>query len=211
MLMKLSPARRVLLLVAAFLLIYPLPALLVLVATGGHFEALFFALGAALFSLLLALELADRVMMKRDLEIAREIQQWLVPVKPPDVPGLDIAFSTRPANTVADDYYDAFFRPNGAGRERLFLVVADVAGKGVPAALLMAAFQASLRALAASPTPLLELVVGLNHYVCAHSLNGRRFTAAFFAEIDPVTRALIYINAGTMPRYLLAHPCACSA
>jgi phosphoserine phosphatase RsbU/P len=196
MLMKLSPARRVLLLVAAFLLIYPLPALLVLVATRGHFEALFFALAATLFFLLLALELADRVMMKRDLEIAREIQQWLVPVRPPDVAGLDIAFSTRPANTVAGDYYDAFFRPNGAGRQRLLLVVADVAGKGVPAALLMATFQASLRALAASSTPLAELVAGLNHHACAHSLNGRRFTTAFFAEIDPDTRALTYINAG---------------
>ena len=61
--------------------------------------------------MLLALELADRVTMKRDLEIAREIQQWLVPGDPPQIPGMDIAFATRPQNTVAGDYYDAFLRP----------------------------------------------------------------------------------------------------
>ena len=60
---------------------------------------------------LLALELGDRVTMKRDLEIAREIQQWLVPNEPPQIPGVDIAFATRPQNTVAGDYYDAFLRP----------------------------------------------------------------------------------------------------
>src|SRR5258708_24451610 len=67
----------------------------------------FFA--AALFLLLLSLELADKVTMKRDLEIAREIQTWLVPSFPPEVPGADIAFASRPQNSVAGDYYDAFF------------------------------------------------------------------------------------------------------
>ena len=87
-----------------------------------------------------ALELADRVTMKRDLEIAREIQSWLMPTAPPSAPGVDIAFATRPANTVAGDYYDAFFRLGGAdaGEEPLLVVVADVAGKSIPATLLMA-------------------------------------------------------------------------
>ncbi len=89
--------------------------------------------------------------MKRDLEIAREIQQWLVPNEPPQVPGIDIAFATRPQNTVAGDYYDAFLRPvldAGARKPSLLVVVADVAGKSVPAALLMATFQSgSARAL----------------------------------------------------------------
>jgi sigma-B regulation protein RsbU (phosphoserine phosphatase) len=78
----------------------------------------------------------------------------------------------------------------------LLLVVADVAGKSVPAALLMATFQASLRALATVPSSLPELVAGLNRYACAHSLGGRRFTTAFFAELDPTARALTYIGAG---------------
>jgi hypothetical protein len=64
----------------------------------------------AAFVLLLALELADRVTMKRDLEIAREIQRWLLPATSPEVAGFDLAFATRPANTVSGDYYDAFHR-----------------------------------------------------------------------------------------------------
>ncbi len=199
MLMKLSPARRVLLLVAGFLFVFELPALLVFLVAGqkhpGSADAQFFALSAALFFILLALELADRITMKRDLEIAREIQSWLVPEKPPQIPGVDIAFATRPANTVAGDYYDAFLRA-APGGERLLLVVADVAGKSVPAALLMATFQASLQALSATAGSLDELVAGLNRYACAHSLDGRRFTTAFFGEIDPGTRILRYINAG---------------
>jgi len=76
------------------------------------------------------------------------------------------------------------------------VVVADVAGKSVPAALLMATFQASLRALSATPASLDEIVVGLNRYARAHSLEGRRFTTAFLAEIDPATREMRYVNAG---------------
>ena len=137
--------------------------------------------------------------MKRDLEIAREIQQWLVPHSPPALPGVDIAFATRPANTVAGDYYDAFERPSApaaASPARLLLVVADVAGKSVPAALLMATFQASLHTLAAVPGPLDELVRALNRYSCAHSLGGLRFTTAFFAELDAAHRSLTYVGAG---------------
>jgi phosphoserine phosphatase RsbU/P len=88
------------------------------------------------------LEVADRVVMKRDLEIAREIQMWLLPVHPPLVPGVDIVFSTRPANTVAGDYYDVFLRPARPSANPSYLVtVADVAGKSIPAALLMATFR----------------------------------------------------------------------
>ncbi|MGH9746254.1 MAG: PP2C family protein-serine/threonine phosphatase [Candidatus Acidiferrales bacterium] len=192
LLMKLSPARRVLLLVAIVLLLVQ-PEIH---TSGGQIS---FGIGALILFLLLALELADRVTMKRDLEIAREIQQWLVPDHPPHVPGSDIAFATRPQNTVAGDYYDAFTRPTqggAAGSGPLIIAVADVAGKSVPAALLMATFQASLRALAATPATLDEIVAGLERYARAHSLEGRRFTTAFIAEIDPATRAMRYVNAG---------------
>ena len=206
MLMKLSPARRVFLLIALFFAIVALSGTQFTISTSKHtyeatlpnnFLAVLLAVVALLF--LLALELADRVTMKRDLEIAREIQRWLVPESPPQVPGVEIAFVSRPANTVGGDYYDAFLRPSANSKpnaKHLLLVVADVAGKSVPAALLMATFQASLRTLAEANTSLLELVEGLNRYACAHSLGGRRFTTAFFAELDPGTRALSYIRAG---------------
>jgi len=196
MLMKLSPARRVLLLAAA--IVFFLAGINFNFGNNGQVNASHLALLAALILfVLLALELADRVTMKRDLEIAREIQSWLVPAAPPAISGVDIAFTTRPANTVAGDYYDAFLRPGHEGAEaRLLVVVADVAGKSVPAALLMATFQASLRALAALPSTLGELVTALNAYASAHSLGGLRFTTAFLAEYDPASRALQYINCG---------------
>jgi phosphoserine phosphatase RsbU/P len=179
LLMKLSAARRVLLL-AALVVLVALPMF--------HFFALL-ALLALLF-----LELADKVTMKRDLEIAREIQTWLTPSHPPEVPGADIAFTTRPQNSVAGDYYDAFYPDPAAGM--LMIVIADVAGKSIPAALLMATLQASLRTIASEAVPLAEMVPRLNRYACAHSQSGQRFTTAVLAEYDPQTRRFTYVNAG---------------
>jgi sigma-B regulation protein RsbU (phosphoserine phosphatase) len=195
MLMKLSPARRVLLLVAVILLLFN-PDIR---TRGGDVDLGFGWLGTLILFVLLALELGDRVTMKRDLEIAREIQQWLVPSEPPQVLGMDIAFATRPQNTVAGDYYDAFLRPvpdQSARKPSLLIVVADVAGKSVPAALLMATFQSGLRTLASTPASLDEIVTGVDRYTRAHSLEGRRFTTAFLAELDPETRTMRYVNAG---------------
>ncbi|HUI54027.1 MAG TPA: PP2C family protein-serine/threonine phosphatase [Bryobacteraceae bacterium] len=190
MMMKLSPGRRVLLLVALVLLLIPSVHFgsgdQEVDTSGPHFFA------GVLLVVLLALELSDRVTMKRDLEIAREIQSWLMPSEAPHVPGVDIAFATRPANTVAGDYYDAFFRSD----THLLIVVADVAGKSVPAALLTATLQASLRTLAALPGSLTDLVGRVNRYWCDQSLSGRRFTTAFVAELEPATGGLTYVNAG---------------
>ena len=129
---KLSPARRVLLLLA-LLLLFITPELSWTTKGGTHRVGIDLQLwGGLLMFVLLMLEVADRVVMKRDLEIAREIQTWLLPVHPPPVPGVDIAFSTRPANTVAGDYYDVFPRPALASANPSYLVaVADVAGKSI--------------------------------------------------------------------------------
>ncbi|MBZ5706209.1 MAG: PP2C family protein-serine/threonine phosphatase [Acidobacteriia bacterium] len=196
---KLSPARRVLLLIAVLLLLFG----------GGQYnwqdkagriEVITLPLqfyGGALLFILLMLEVADRVVMKRDLEIARDIQSWLLPATPPPVHGLAITFATRPANTVAGDYYDVFARPvKATGEIHFLLAVADVAGKSIPAALLMATFQASLKTLSETSCSLAELVAGMNQYACTNSQSGLRFTTAFLAEFDPASRRLIYINAG---------------
>lgn len=194
MMNKLTPARRVMFLFAIAMLFF----------SGFKFESnagtvdiqlQFFS--AILFLLLLSLELADKVVMKRDLEIAREIQTWLVPSEPPVIPNAEVAFSTRPQNSVAGDYYDAFYPlRNGDNGGKLMLVMADVAGKSVPAALLMATLQASLRTLASEGLPLSELAERLNHYACEHSLGGQRFTTAVIGEFDPASRQLSYVNAG---------------
>jgi sigma-B regulation protein RsbU (phosphoserine phosphatase) len=198
MVLKLSPARRVLFVVALVLLILPGFDLRYRDAEVQLPNLSF--VGAIAMLVLLALELADRVTMKRDLEIAKEIQTWLMPAAPPTVAGFEMAFATRPANTVAGDYYDAFFRHDTAGPATpgspLLLVVADVAGKSIPAALLMATLQASLRTLAGISTTPLELIERLNRYACEQNVGGQRFTTAFLAELDPATRQLTYINAG---------------
>jgi phosphoserine phosphatase RsbU/P len=185
LLLKMSPARRVLLLIAFVLL----------ALSAVNPQTNFTGIAVMLFVLLLSLELADKVTMKRDLEIAREIQTWLVPSQPPEVTGANIAFATRPQNSVAGDYYDAFY-PNPEDRERLMVVIADVAGKSVPAALLMATLQASLRTIAGENAALADLVARLNRYACAHSLNGLRFTTAVLSEYNPASRKLTYVNAG---------------
>ena len=197
---KLTPARRVLLIIAcAFLFASGVQ----FKWKGGEFDFNFTFVSVLILLLLLSLELADKVTMKRDLEIAREIQTWLVPSSPPAVPNAEVAFASRPQNSVAGDYYDAFYPTQGAEQGgKLTLVIADVAGKSIPAALLMATLQASLRTIAGEGAPLSELVVRLNRYACAHSLDGRRFTTAVLGEYDPATRRLAYVNAGHNPPIL---------
>jgi phosphoserine phosphatase RsbU/P len=196
---KLSPARRVLLLLALILLVVPHTAF-EFNNDAGKVQSIEFDLhfwAALLLLILLMLEIADRVVMKRDLQIAREIQTWLLPGAPPQIPGLVVAYATRPANTVAGDYYDVFPRPGRTIEEnRVVLAVADVAGKSIPAAMLMATFQASLKTLSTAQVELRELASNMNRYACGNSQGGLRFTTAFLAEYDPVQRTLHYINAG---------------
>ena len=191
---KLSPARRM------FLLLTMCMAFLAVVDF--HFlfltRAVEFILAFGGLLILLVLVLADHISMQRDIEIAHEIQRWLVPRRAPEVPGVDLAFVTRPAKTIGGDYFDVFRR---AADGPLLMAVADVSGKSVPAAMLMATFQGSLRALAGASGTLAELVRGLNRQVCANSQNGR-FTTAFLAELDPATGALRYLCAGHNPPIL---------
>jgi sigma-B regulation protein RsbU (phosphoserine phosphatase) len=195
---KLTPARRVLLLVALVLMFGPSGEATWHSSNGelkfftfdGHFW------GALLMLFLLVLEVGDRVVMKRDLQIAQEIQTWLLPANPPSIQGLEIAFATRPANTVAGDYYDVFPRGGPAGESKWVFAMADVAGKSIPAALLMATIQASLKTLAATPSSLPDLVGKMNRYACSNSQEGRRFTTMFLAEYETATRTLTYVNAG---------------
>jgi len=196
---KLTPARRVLVLLALILLFIPSGGFSY-TNQAGHVEVFEFDLhvwGGLLLLLVLLLELADRVVMKRDLEIAKDIQAWLLPGAPLQIPGYQIAYATRPANTVAGDYYDVILRPGRKlSEDRILFAVADVAGKSIPAAMLMATFQASLRTLSTSGVALAELVAGVNHYACSNSMGGVRFTTAFFAELDPATGDVAYVNAG---------------
>jgi sigma-B regulation protein RsbU (phosphoserine phosphatase) len=140
----------------------------------------------------------------RELQIAREIQTSLFPPRPPEVPGFEVAAVSRPCYEVGGDSYDWIPLEGG----RLALVVADVAGKGTPASLLMASVHASVRALAGTAAPA-RLVERLNRFLCA-SARTSRFVTLFYAELDPAARRLAYVNAGHVPPYRLARDGAVS-
>jgi len=142
-------------------------------------------------------EQAERI-MARDLEQAAEIQRRLLPEKAPEAPGLDLAGYNAPCRTVGGDYYDFFTYPDG----RVATVVADVSGKGMPAALLMSSLQARVQVLAEDPRDLGDLMVRLNRLLCS-SIPSNRFISLFLCVLDPVKGETIYCNAGHNPPALV--------
>lgn len=154
----------------------------------------------ALVNLLVLLEVADRLSLKNDLEIAREIQKAMLPPGRFRAPGADVAAFSRPANTVGGDFYEIL--PLGDGR--LLMAVGDVAGKGSPAALLMALLLAMMRTLTDERLEPDALIRRLNVQVCRQA-PGSRFITLFYALFDMNTGLLTYVNAGHTPPLLLRH------
>jgi len=152
----------------------------------------------ALVNLLVLLEVADRLSLKNDLEIAREIQKAMLPPGRFRAPGADVAGFSRPANTVGGDFYEIL--PLGDGR--LVVAVGDVAGKGSPAALLMALLLAMMRTLNDERLAPADLIARLNVQVCRQA-PGNRFITLFYAVFDTNTGDLAYVNAGHTPPLLL--------
>jgi serine phosphatase RsbU (regulator of sigma subunit) len=150
--------------------------------------------GFLLVNLLVLLEVADRLSLKNDLDIAREIQQAMLPRGPYAAPGVEAFGRTRPANTVGGDFYDILRAPDG----RILVAIGDVAGKGSPAALLMALLLAIFRTLVDEGTELAALVERLNVQVARHA-PASRFITLFVAAIDPSTGRIRYVNAGHLP------------
>jgi serine phosphatase RsbU (regulator of sigma subunit) len=151
-----------------------------------------------LVNLLVLLEVADRLSLKNDLEIAREIQKAMLPPGRFRAPGADVAGFSRPANTVGGDFYEIL--PLGDGR--LVTAVGDVAGKGSPASLLMALLLAMMRTLTDERLEPAALISRLNVQVCRQS-PGNRFITLFYSVLDLASGELTYVNAGHTPPLLL--------
>jgi serine phosphatase RsbU (regulator of sigma subunit) len=202
---RLSPWRRVMFAASMFGLVLGWLVFLAIVASEGPFSLsplfqvhTWLLLAATLFALLLVLELRDKLSLKGDLEIARQIQFGLLPFEPYDKDGVHIEAAMRPANTVGGDYFDVIeLRPG-----QLALAVGDVAGKGMPAALLMALLQGSLRTLVSAGLRGAELVARLNDHLCAN-IPSNRLVTLIYAELDTGTGELRYVNAGHNPPFLL--------
>ena len=133
-----------------------------------------------------------------DVELAAQVQRLFLPVGKPAIAGLEIAGMMRPARGVSGDYYD--YIPINA--HTIQFVIADVAGKGVPAALLMSATAATMQLEANHDRNMLEMVGRLNTGIHSVSDDGERYVTLLVAELDAQERKLHYVNCGHNPALL---------
>jgi hypothetical protein len=156
-----------------------------------EFSPLFFIASIAGLILVLSMELVDRVRVRDELEVARELQRDLLPDRVPEVPGYEVAHSYRTANTIGGDYYDILPTPDG----RIAVVIGDASGHGIAAGLLMAIANASLKtALDLDPSP--QAVVKLLNRALFRTGDRRAFMTLFYGVLEPTTGALDFICAG---------------
>jgi len=146
------------------------------------------------------LSAAEASGLERELELAQVVQRALLPAEAPEIPGLQLAAFTRPAQIIGGDYFDFLTFPSGAAG----WVIGDVAGHGVSASLHMAGVQALCRAVipsAAGPAQAVDEIQRL----FIHNSRYTTFVSLFLAAFDPITRSVSYCNAGHNPPLWLAH------
>jgi len=143
-------------------------------------------------------EVAGRELQEQDLERAREIQQALLPKEIAQIPGFEVVAAWQPARLVGGDYYDII----RLSPTRLGICIADVVGKGVSAALLMANVQATVRAYASGQADPSWVCGRVNQVLCSN-LAADKFVTLFYGILDAQARTLHYANAGHLPPLLL--------
>jgi sigma-B regulation protein RsbU (phosphoserine phosphatase) len=162
------------------------------------YESGYTAALAGVLLIIIAEVFRQGALMKRDIETAREIQFELVPDPRFEERNVSIYSQMRPANTVGGDYYDIV--PLEAGR--VAVVLGDVSGKGMPAALLMSLLQGSLKALISAGFRGTELVAKLNTSLCRNT-PGNKMVTLFYGELDTGTGDMLYVNAGHNAPFLM--------
>lgn len=136
----------------------------------------------------------ERSLLENDLELSQKVQRALLPHDVPEIRGLEIAAFSQPARIVGGDYFD-FVRMKDDSHA---IVIADVMGKGMPASMLMASLQASLRILAPETAEPADVIARLNH-LFNHNIRLTKFVTLFLARYDESSRVLTYCNAGHNP------------
>lgn len=194
---KLSPPRRLLFGIAVLAFFFGLFSGTLVFHPGKtltvqlHYSPFWFVISIVCLTFLLALELVDRVRVRDELEIARELQRDLLPRELPAVPGYLFAHSYRTANEVGGDFYGLVSLPDG----RLALMVADASGHGMASGLVMAIANATWRtALDLDPSP--ERVIALLNRTLVRTGTTRTFMSAFYGLLDPATGTMEYVCAG---------------
>lgn len=136
----------------------------------------------------------ERERLERELALASEIQQRFQPTAPPHVDGYELQGISFPCYEIGGDYYDFIEREDG----RLVIALGDVSGKGTAAALLMSSLHAAVHAQSASHDSLVATISAVNRYL-ADNIPANRFVTLFYAELDPESGALSFLNAGHNP------------
>ena len=142
-------------------------------------------------------EALEKERMEEELNIARDIQQRLLPGSYPDIQGYELLGINIPSRQVGGDYFDCFQLEGN----RLAIAIADVSGKGVPASLLMSNLQAMLRSLVTTHTDIGSMVGRINNMIYENT-SYDKFITFFYAEINTIENTLTYVNAGHNPPYL---------
>lgn len=146
----------------------------------------------------LARKQLEQESLRKELEIARDVQQFLFPEKLPNTDRLKVEASYLPHDRIGGDYYD--YIP--INKNQFLICVADVSGKGIPAALMMSNFQASLRTLVRQTPNLTDIVEALNYQVLENT-KGEKFITFFAAIYDIHLKTMVYVNAGHNPPILI--------
>jgi serine phosphatase RsbU (regulator of sigma subunit) len=136
----------------------------------------------------------ERQRLENELQLASEIQQRFQPSAPPQVPGYELQGISFPCYEIGGDYYDFIWRADG----RLVITLGDVSGKGTAAALLMSSLHAAVHAQCSANNSIVETICAVNRYL-AENIPSNRFVTLFYAELDPLTGVLSFINAGHNP------------
>ncbi len=143
-------------------------------------------------------QVMEKHQLDEQLRHAHEVQATLLPAAPPTVPGYDIAGFNVPAWDIGGDYFDYLPLPGG----RLGIVIADVSGKGLPAALLMATFRAALRSEVRKDRPIADVLNDV-HGMLLESMDTSRFVTAVYGILEPRLGTFTYVNCGHCPPVLL--------
>jgi serine phosphatase RsbU (regulator of sigma subunit) len=192
MMLKLTPARRIVFVIGIVSLI--VSRVSVYSSGGLRIEVDISFLGICCVLFVLMLELKDKLIAKEELEAGRAVQKAFLPPASPEVPGWQFWLFCRSANDVGGDLVD-FIRVSD---DRCSVVLGDVAGKGLPAALFMVKLQATIRALVSEHRSLDDLVSRLNRIFCRDS-SKNVFASVIYAECSPGGDAVRLINAGHLP------------
>jgi len=148
----------------------------------------------------LHLQALEKERLEREMQLAADIQRRILPRGAPEVPGYDLVGWNRPARQIGGDYYDLFQRQDG----RVGLVVGDVSGKGMPAALMVSTLHSALHLLLDQVGVGPALLEMLNRHVFESSTSNK-FITLLLAELEPASGRLTYLNAGHNPALLLRH------